>query len=1000
MGMQKLSNTKKQRKPVISRNYGILFAAAIGVLITLDLLATRQVIPVDALSESLFFILTVVIAYGVGSFVLFLYTSKITKEIRQKSKLIHAMHLSSWGVQFFLFFLLILVVYTGSTGILTSSIYTMASFSACLIMSVISLKFFSWYKSKNKNKIILIFALTSVALALSIAVDAGAKLVLVKIAQETSPQGSQPQSAFLYQIGKEGKIQYKEIGEQFTKVYFVPNDSIDLYHYVNLIPITISFILRWLGCTLLLHHHYNRKTGLTITMWIILFLPLVLYLIGKVPDMLDLPSDYPYRFYFRILFRIGTIGGSVLFGLAFYVIARAIKSGKVKDYLATTAMGITLVGISLSTSALQQTYGVAGHSLVLLSSYLFGIGLYCSALSVIHDYSLRQIIRNSMVDLLKGIGAAEIEQKIRTHVLKIALSRSDRMLQETGIPPSITEDQIKDYASTVLRETGILENMDEIIKKEKEILSNSLEYSLCSRQSVLELGRSSYFDAFERVMEKSKKGRHKGIRCVTYIDTQNLDLVKEFTQLGVKIRHVKNLPPIDFALSDRELIATIEKERGGAVIKNLLISNEPIYIEHFSSFFEELWNKGIDSKARIRSIEEGFDSEGIEIIQDPYKIQELGSQMASSAKEEILGIFSTNNAFHRQERVGLLRCMEEAAARGVKIRILTPFDEQISRVVMQLNQKMEKKFETKDSGASKTSSNLEIRPVEPSLQTRVSILITDKRHSLSVELKDDTQESSVRAIGLATYANSKSTVLSYVSTFESLWGLSEMNEKLRLHDKVQKEFINVAAHELRTPIQPIIGLSQILELDIDNKERHEIVETIVRNAKRLQSLTEDLLDVAKIEAQTMQLRKENFNLREIISGLVFDFKKQVNGDVKIICDAKDLSMNADRERISQVIHNLVSNAIKFTSKGTIMVASEESNGDILVKVIDTGSGIDPEVLPSLFTKFVTKSNKGTGLGLYISKSIVEAHGGRIWAENNADGHGASFMFTIPLNYKK
>jgi nitrogen-specific signal transduction histidine kinase len=995
--MQRLANIRKQRFPAITRNHAILVAAVIGVLITLDLLATRQVIPVDALSGPLFFIATVVIAYGIGSFVLFVYTSKVTKEIRQKSHLIQAMHLSSWGVQFSLLFLLILVVYTGSTGFLTSSIYTIASFSACLVMSIISLKFFSWYNSKNKNKIILIFALTSAALALSIAVDAGAKLFLVQIAQESSPPGSQPQSSFLYQIGKDGKIQYKEIGEQFTKVYYVPNASIDLYHYVNLIPITISFILRWLGCTVLLHHHYNRKTGLTIMMWVVLLLPLVLYLIGKVPDMLDLPSDYPYRFYFRILFRIGTIGGSVLFGLAFYVIARSIKAGKVKDYLATTAMGITLIGISLSTSALQQTYGVAGHSLVQLSSYLFGIGLYCSALSVIHDYSLRQVIRNSMVDLLKGIGAAEIEQKIRTHVLKVALSRSDRMLKDTGISPSITEDQMKDYASTVLRETGILENMDEIIKKEKEILNNSLEYSLCSRHAVLELARSSYFDAFEKVMEKSKRGRHKGIRCVTYIDNQNMDLVREFAKLGVEIKHVKNLPPIDFALSDRDLIATLEKERGGAVIKNLLISNEPIYIEHFSSFFEELWNRGIDSKVRIRSIEEGLDSEGIEIIQDPHKIQEIGSQMTLSAKEEILGIFSTNNAFHRQERVGLIKYMEESAARGVKIRILTPFDEQISKTVMQLNQKIGKENKMKNPGAANTTGQIEIRPVEPSSQTRVSILVTDKKYSLSVELKDDTQESSIGAIGLATHSNSKSTVLSYVSTFESLWSLSEMYEKLKLHDKVQKEFINVAAHELRTPIQPIIGLSQILELDLNNKERHEIVETIVRNAKRLQTLTEDLLDVAKIEAQTMHLKRDNFNLYDTISSVVDDFKKQVNGDVKIVCEAKDLllSINADKERISQVIHNLVSNAIKFTSQGTIMVTGEESNGDVLVRVKDTGTGIDSDVLPALFTKFVTKSDKGTGLGLYISKSIIEAHGGRIWAENNADAKGASFTFTIP-----
>jgi signal transduction histidine kinase len=993
--MQKLEKIRKQRFSVIRRNHAIVIAAAIGLLITLDLLATRQVIPVDTLSEPIFFVSTVIIAYGIGSFVLFIYVSKITKEIRQKSTLIRIMHIASWGVQFSLLSLLIIVIYTGNTGFLTSSIYTIASISACVVMSIICLKFFSWYNSKNKNKIILIFALTSAALALSVAVDAGAKLFLVQIAQEASPLGSQPQSSFLYQIGKEGKIQYKEIGEQLTKVYYVPNASIDLYHYVNLIPITISFILRWMGCTLLLRHHYNRKTGLTVTMWVILLLPLILYLIGKVPDMLDLPSDYPYRFYFRILFRIGTIGGSVLFGLAFYVIARGIKSGKVKDYLATTAMGITLVGISLSTSALQQTYGVAGHSLVLLSSYLFGIGLYCSALSVIHDYSLRQVIRNSMVDLLKGIGAAEIEQKIKTHILKVALSRSDRMLKDTGIPPSITEDQMKEYASTVLREAGILENMDEIIKKEKEILNNSLEYSLCSRNSVLELARSTYFDAFEKVMEKSNRGRHKGIRFVTYIDTQNLDLAKEFTKLGVKIRHVKNLPPIDFALSDRELIATIDKERGGAVIKNLLISNEPIYIEHFSSFFEELWNRGIDSKARIRSIEEGLDSEGIEIIQDPRKIQETGTKMTVSANEEILGIFSTNNAFHRQERVGLLKFMEEAAARGVKIRILTPFDDQILRVVNQLNQKIGKNKEMKKSESPITIGHLEIRPVEPSLQTRVSILVVDKKYSLSIELKDDTQESSVRAIGLATYSNSKPTVLSYVSTFESLWSLSEMYEKLKLHDKVQKEFINVAAHELRTPIQPIIGLSQILELDMDDVERHQIVETIIRNAKRLQSLTEDLLDVAKIEAQTMHLKKDNFNLLETISSVADDFKKQVNGDVKIICEAKDLSVDADRERISQVIQNLVSNAIKFTSNGTIMVTTEERNGDVFVRVRDSGTGIDPEVLPVLFTKFVTKSNKGTGLGLYISKSIIEAHGGKIWAENNADGAGASFTFRIP-----
>src|SRR5262245_28432253 len=393
MSAQKL--TPKSFLFGISQKTAIIIAAMIGVIVTLDLLATRQIIPLDIISEPMLFILTIVIGYGIGSVFLFGYTHRITKEVRKKSSLINILHITAWLVQFSLLGLLIVVAVTNKTGLLTASIYAISSFSACFIMAVISVKFFGWFNSKNKNKIILIFGLAGATLALSIGVDAVGKLFIVQIVEVPTPEGTPTQSSFVYKVEEQGKVQYKEVGPETTKVYFVPNGSIELYHYLNLIPITISFILRWLGCTVLLHHHYHRKAELTLIIWLILLLPLILYLIGKVPDMLDLPSDYPYRYYFRILFRIGTIGGSVLFGLAFYVIARSINSKKVKDYLATTAIGITLVGISLSTSALEQTYGVAGHSLVLLSSYLFGIGLYCSALSVVHDFSLRRAIKNS-----------------------------------------------------------------------------------------------------------------------------------------------------------------------------------------------------------------------------------------------------------------------------------------------------------------------------------------------------------------------------------------------------------------------------------------------------------------------------------------------------------------------------------------------------------------------------------------------------------------------------
>jgi signal transduction histidine kinase len=218
---------------------------------------------------------------------------------------------------------------------------------------------------------------------------------------------------------------------------------------------------------------------------------------------------------------------------------------------------------------------------------------------------------------------------------------------------------------------------------------------------------------------------------------------------------------------------------------------------------------------------------------------------------------------------------------------------------------------------------------------------------------------------------------------------------------MQKEFINIAAHELRTPIQPILGLSQVLELDINNKERTQIVETISRNAKRLLRLSEDLLDVARIDSQSLQWRKEEFNIADTISRIVGDFGAQVNGDVKILYDnAPNLLVEGDKDRIAQVIYNLINNAIKFTNEGTIKVTTEKTDGYVLVNIKDTGTGIDAGVLPSLFTKFVTKSDRGTGLGLYISKSIIEAHGGKIWAENNLDGRGASFTFTVPGTKKE
>jgi signal transduction histidine kinase len=222
------------------------------------------------------------------------------------------------------------------------------------------------------------------------------------------------------------------------------------------------------------------------------------------------------------------------------------------------------------------------------------------------------------------------------------------------------------------------------------------------------------------------------------------------------------------------------------------------------------------------------------------------------------------------------------------------------------------------------------------------------------------------------------------------------NEQLKTQDKMQREFINIAAHELRTPIQPILGVAEMLEEELGEKK--EDIRMIARNARRLERLTRDLLDVAKIDGQTLRLNKERFDISELVSTLVQDYRKRLANGHEAVLEyepKKSIVVEADRERITQVVSNLLDNALKFTKSGRVVItAKKESDGKATVSVQDTGTGIEPDIIPRLFTKFVSKSQSGTGLGLFISKSIVEAHGGEIWGENN-EGEGAKFTFTIP-----
>lgn len=241
------------------------------------------------------------------------------------------------------------------------------------------------------------------------------------------------------------------------------------------------------------------------------------------------------------------------------------------------------------------------------------------------------------------------------------------------------------------------------------------------------------------------------------------------------------------------------------------------------------------------------------------------------------------------------------------------------------------------------------------------------------------------------------------SLIESNRLLEVANEQLKVHDRMQKEFINVAAHELRTPIMPILGDAQYIERQFENDDpriqiEKDQVSSLIRNAKRLDRLASDILDVTRIESKSLKLNKEKFNLKDIVLSNLADIKRfeyEGSGFPDIKYTPKDIIVNADKGRLSQVIANLLSNAIKFTDKGVISIETSESDGEVIASIRDSGSGIDPEIFPKLFSKFITKSDRGTGLGLFISRSIIESHGGKIWAENNRFEPGATFYFSLP-----
>ncbi|HZH38448.1 MAG TPA: HAMP domain-containing sensor histidine kinase [Bacillales bacterium] len=541
--------------------------------------------------------------------------------------------------------------------------------------------------------------------------------------------------------------------------------------------------------------------------------------------------------------------------------------------------------------------------------------------------------------------------------------------------------------------TEVLENPQDISKRITDLARNSDYMCICTTFGGMRLIFNNFFETYKDVLEKHRNGKHRGIRWLSSINKSDIELVKIFLNEGMDIRHLKDEPSLNFALSNKLFNSTIEKMEEGKMVTSLFSSNDTLYLSHYQAVFEELWKKGIDVRDRVKDIEEGR-SVNMEIIPNADESLKLYRRLSESAKHEVLILLPSANGFFHTDKSGGFKFLNEIASKGVRVKVLGSSSYYSKDVVDKITSKY---------------PHIEFRSLQLNLQILNRIVIFDRSKTVVLEIKDDSERNFHDAFGMMIYIESKSTAMSYASIFDSLWRQTEMYEQLQTHDKMQKEFINVAAHELRTPIQPILGITRIVREEIKDNEQKKLLDTVIRNAERLKKLAEDILDVTRIDSKSLVLKKEHFNICETMVDVVHDYEGNIdNRIIKFECSFSDddCVIFADKDRIRQAISNIIGNAVKFVSDdGTISVdiSKRKSNSDlngytVVVSIKDNGSGIDSEMLDTLFTKFTTKSFQGTGLGLYITKSIIEAHGGHIWAENNRDEKGATFSFSLPLNF--
>jgi len=559
------------------------------------------------------------------------------------------------------------------------------------------------------------------------------------------------------------------------------------------------------------------------------------------------------------------------------------------------------------------------------------------------------------------------------------------------------------YVSTHLRLWGALEknkilHRSEVINALLDIFSSAVSMIYICGNSKFPLQLLSLEIIKQTILSTANKNNRVKQRYLFEITRDNIQYCRNLMQIVGHDNYFCHSGDIEanFVVNEKEYLGSITLREPQ---QQAIYSNMNGILEQHRSIFDTLWNKAIPAKQRIEEIQEEIEPEFYEVINNYEKAQEKYIDLAKSIDKEGLLLFANSKAMIRANKIGVIDSLIEASTKkGAIIRIVCPLAEENSEIVKTISER---------------APDIRILDYDSNVSSHSGLFIVDRAKLMRFELKEPKAEQFSDAIGFIIFSNNKASVDSSKSLFELLWNERIQQEKLKEYDKLKEadkmktEFINVAAHELRSPIQPVLGLSEFLLNQVGNIEQYrDLLNAINRNAKRLQQLTENILDVSKIESHTLELHKEKVNINEKIRKVINDVNCQIHNSDKLkivfLEPENSVYVEGDEIRLYQTIANLLTNAIKFTKEGTISISAglKHNTNELIISVSDSGEGIHPVIMPRLFTKFATKSNMGTGLGLFISRNIIEAHGGRIWAENNADRKGATFSFSLPLSVKE